>query len=114
MRWLMIALALLISSPVVAQDEDRATIGWLLRECESENFLNSGFCLGYLQGLRDGATVYITAQYADMGFCIPLGVTLGQAQAVFIKWAKNNPEQWHRRMHLGPISAWIEAFPCKK
>ena len=88
------ASALIIAPNTVAAN---STVE-LLRQCELSRY---GFCLRYITGFYDGRT---TEDYGmpALKACLPterdglrLAVTHEQMVLVFIKWAKDHPENHH-------------------
>ena len=86
----------------------------LLRYCESENSTERVACMGYLAGLVDmGEMMVITADLPEI-MCKPKEVPIQQLKAVFIAYARDNPES----LHLSAVSianaAFADAFPCSQ
>lgn len=63
------------------------------------------YCLGYLSA---AAEIY---NYEGR-ICLPDGATTGQAQLIYQKWARENPEKLHEDTFLTALYALEEAFPC--
>jgi hypothetical protein len=105
-----------------------------LRQVAVPNQVGPAVCFGYLvaisdlrgligvAGTDDAEKCYLTPdrQLAGgpncrpaLGFCYPKGVTISQALAVFLAYARNHTAQWHEEAWLHYISAMIAAFPCK-
>jgi hypothetical protein len=68
------------------------------------------FGQGYCSGVVEGILFYRDEQ----SFCLPKGVTLGQAAAVVVKHIENNPATWHLKFIIVAEVALMRAFPCKK
>lgn len=110
----------------------------LMDYCESEVASEHSFCMGYIAGALSQADVaaYLTTRSAFSGLseeefdALPKekvakvkkdmaqamygcseGKTYGQLAAVFVKWAKNNPEQWQDYPDYSISIAIREAFP---
>jgi hypothetical protein len=51
---------------------------------------------------------------ATSQFCLPAdGISTDQAIKVFLKWARDHPEELHKRARLSLLIALKEAFPCQ-
>jgi hypothetical protein len=106
-------LSLTLAKTALAAPQD-TTVGGLLKACEAEleadyeKIWDNAFCLG---------TMTTSLQYLfilerdSKSFYLPEDITMGQLNAIFVKWAKGNPEKWHKASHIGMIKAVIEAFP---
>lgn len=97
--------------------ENPQDVQQLLNDCESNQDLRFGLCLGTIRGAaavmqlncsfyRDGANT-VTTLAAD-----PSDATYGAMKQAFINWARANPAEWGRRGELGMIDALRETFPC--
>jgi hypothetical protein len=62
-------------------------------------------CLGYVQGVVDA--------YAGHLFCIPAGVTVGQARDIARNFLRAHPESRHYSAADEVGRALIAAFPCE-
>ena len=89
----------------------------LLRICEVNP---SGYCLGYMAGFYDGRT---TSDYGlpHLRSCPPtdesglkLAVGFEQMVAVFVKWARDHPENLHSAQWQSVRQAVADAWPCGK
>lgn len=73
-------------------------------------------CMGYIQGLEDGAAFMDEAIPADVRAAYqkscdgPEGVTRKQDVAIFLKWAEDHPEHWHEPAAFGWFESGYEAF----
>lgn len=65
-----------------------------------------GSYMGFVAGVSDALD--------GLAFCIPAGVTLGQAGAVVNKYLKEHPEEWNESGTTLVARALRQAFPCKK
>ena len=123
-QWVMVVLtaALLYANDVVAE---KWSIGWFYDLCRFTDAgdkdpesspvgdLSLAFCLGYINGWFHAADA--NALVPEIGFCLKnKNVEADQLTAVFLKWAKDHPEQWHKHAYEGVIESWREAFPCTK
>ena len=95
-----VLLATLPSMTAVAQTAPKPTdllfgptTGELMNECQAE-YLSYDFphCLGFIVGVVDGASVQ---SLGAAPMCAPKSVTVGQLVAIYIKYAKDHPDQWH-------------------
>jgi Rap1a immunity proteins len=114
-RWIAIT-ALLVCFNANAETK-AGTVGALLEACLVDELTtidksyNQGFCIGtFLASLR----YLLVIQERDTNYFIPNEVTTGQLKAVFIKWAKEHPEQWHEASHVGVVQAVMQNFPRSK
>ena|SRR5215469_1323442 len=81
----------------------------LLRLCTSELTSELSFCIGYIEGIRDGL-VFGTINGKPF-FVIPAKVTSEQLKDVVVKSLKVNPETRHKPAGLLTLFALKEAFP---
>ncbi len=65
-------------------------------------------CIYYLAGVQD-----VWNDLDSKKYCIPDGVKLAELKQVFIKYAKENPQNLHRVASSIAKNAFTEAFPCK-
>jgi hypothetical protein len=84
---------------------------WILQKCESSTTSDQLICAAYIAG-----TINTLDSIGDKGWysgiCMPKGVTVEQAQYVYIHWAKRNPATLHHTASDLVIEAVMEAFPC--
>ena len=97
----------------------------LLTQCENALSINegeaakvdsiarAGFCLGMMQGMTSMNGYYQTLLGKKALFCLPEGVTNGQAARVVVKYLKEHPEKLHEHESSLALWAFVEAFPCK-
>jgi Rap1a immunity proteins len=78
----------------------------LLRMCNDPNPTNSGFCLGYTNGVSDTLETFNVA-------CLSLGVTTGQVRDIVIKYLRDHPDQRHHNADFLATRALLVAFPCE-
>ena len=89
------------------------TGGQLLEDCESENYFDKGYCLGYIVSVHDTvATLAGWKGFAEY-ICTPQGVTAGQFRKVVVKNLNENPEELHMAADSLVLNALSEAFPCE-
>jgi hypothetical protein len=67
-------------------------------------------CLGYIQGLVAGATMYAGV---TTPFCMPDGVAVGQAEDIVLSYLAAHPDRRHYDARVIVALALKEAFPCK-
>jgi len=95
------------------------TAGWeggneLLAYCEEENpGVWTGMCSGYIEGVMDASGTLQNWKGFKPNFCIPNGVTLGQVQAIVVKFLKENPELRHHTASGAVLNALFDAFPAE-
>lgn len=106
-KYIIAILALFVSLSAYAGK----TTNELLDSCVNDNSFSQGFCIGYLNG-STSAMKYMPNVMNDL--CVPAEVTMGQMQAIFIKWAKNNPQDWHIEADFSIVASLKETYPCKK
>ncbi|MFO0345018.1 MAG: Rap1a/Tai family immunity protein [Labrys sp. (in: a-proteobacteria)] len=101
--------------------------GKLMKTCdnydgESSNIddsLNRRECIGFFMGYLAGVSAIrqynfeLNKENFNL-WCAPKGVTIGQAIAIFVKWAKENPNAWHQRQAAAVAVALRQAFPCSE
>jgi Rap1a immunity proteins len=87
----------------------------LLRMCTAPNeSTNDAMCIAYLGGFRDGITLGQLVQRHGTITCIPEVIDATQAKLIFEKYARDNPNELHKRASLMLLSALGQAFPCQK
>ena len=96
----------------------------MLTRCEKETRFIKGFsqgvCFGYLVGVADsiGFNKHFFPEVHSPDpdhndVCFPTaGVTAGQLQKVWIKWANDNPEYLQHEASNVVLIAFAEAWPC--
>jgi hypothetical protein len=90
----------------------------LLEFCEGKSDADTDFCVGYITGSADHFTftkalLKFAKQGGEGGTCLPERATPQQLADVFVKYAKNHPEERHLPAQYVISAAWHEAFPCK-
>jgi hypothetical protein len=87
----------------------------LLRDCSDRNNVPSfSFCLGYINGLRDGVVFASLGPGAKPPFEISDRVELGQLKDVVVKYLNEHPEERHLHAAVLVESALAKAFPRQK
>jgi Rap1a immunity proteins len=91
----------------------------LLEACGSdEGGLDSGLCVGYIEGATDGLDVANDVLERRYGvprpFCVPAGATVGQRHDIVVKYLKDNPDKRHNESALLIGLALHEAWPCSR
>lgn len=132
---LFIAALLFASANAKASNDDFLTIKSMLALCEEPRMsVGSGMCVGFLRGtlLQKTVTevvsltlvnkVLVSANLdidAKEAVESAVGTAYGcfeeasgdQLVAVFVKWARANPERWHLPATIGVMQSSIAAFP---
>jgi hypothetical protein len=110
---------LLRLSGAVAAEQTRTE--QLVLECDEnpsspEEWLKLAHCAGYVSGMLDMHALMVAPQVGGTTslFCLPAdGISNAQAIKVFLKWAREHPEELHKRARLSLLIALKEAFPCQ-
>ena len=88
--------------------------GEMLEFCESESEDPNSNCVLFLTGIVESHNVLSEwDQLASKYLCVPEGVTQGQLQKIYIKYANERPETLHLSAGGFALNAFNEAFPCK-
>jgi hypothetical protein len=86
----------------------------LLRDCTPSTDTHSyAYCLGYISGLVEGATVEADLRKCKPLFAIPAEADLDQLIDVVVKYLKEHPEQRDVRAQVIALTALKAAFPPK-
>jgi hypothetical protein len=110
LKFIVIILLIIVSPFTRAQD----TIGIMQTFCELQdgNSMKT-YCYSYISGVIDVQSSFgLTHKSETIYTCFPEGVTARQGAAIFVKWAKENPEQHHKLAHFGVIESLRNVFPC--
>ena len=76
--------------------------------------LGMAYCVGYLGGVND-LNAIVHGMMKTGFFCVPgSGVSNDQLRLVFLKWAREHPEQLHKGARSSVLISLMQAFPCKK
>ncbi len=87
----------------------------LLRACEGRGDLaDISYCAGYLGGFNDLNA--LTGGLAGWSFFCPpsTGASNDQLRLVFIKWARDHPEELNKGSRATVLMALAGAFPCEQ
>ena len=101
----------LVSWNVSAQEVDVSnfkTGNKLYKDC-AENYRH---CVGYVQGVVDGASAIMAELSMKTPICFPNNVTSGQVTDIVIKYLKENPSARHYVAASNVMVAITNAFPC--
>jgi hypothetical protein len=106
---ILVAALATASAPSHAQ----VTTGATLVQWEDED---NPMLTGWIKG---AAEAWQGAYYASgerlPNWCLPDGkVTVGQVQAVVMKYTRASPEKWHQPATLLVAQALIDSFPCER
>ena len=113
MKHWMVTIFLLASFSVNAAT-NVGTIGYLASACSIEipDDVIKAYDQGYCYGALNTSLRYISViEPLVNSFSLPENITIGQLKAVFLKWANQNPELWHKSDHIGMTQAVLSAFP---
>src|ERR1700730_4518099 len=102
------AITLVLTASQVStpqQSPDIRNGNGLLEACASdEGGLDSGLCIGYIEGATDGLNVandVLERRYGvPRSFFVPAGSTIGQRRDIVIKYLKGNPDKRHNESAL--------------
>jgi hypothetical protein len=87
----------------------------LLRDCSDRNNVTSfSFCLGYINGLRDGVVFASVGLGAKPSFEISEKVELGQLKDVVVRYLNEHPEERHQHAAVLVHRALVKAFSRQK
>jgi hypothetical protein len=81
-----------------------------LRICDSTQPVAyiDGACMGYVQGVVEGADILVKQPL----FCPGPDVTLGQRYRIIVKFLKEHPEKTDQQTRYLVVEAMKVAFPC--
>lgn len=109
---LMIAAALLSSTPATAREAATDDGNELYGYCTDDGYFLQGMCLGYIRG-----TIAMFSLSAELNktqnFCIPSSVTTGQTRDVVVQYMRRNASQRHYPSAGIIMLAINEAWPCR-
>lgn len=110
----MLAAAIALALPPAVLAETGNELQTLCANAEvHDGSFNSGMCLGYVVGVVEMHKTATEVLHAKGMFCMPSGVTHGQATLVVKKYLGAHPEKLHfAASSLVPV-ALQEAFPCE-
>lgn len=92
--------------------EARITGNDLLQLCKSDKAEQSAVCHGFFRGLTDMHGIFKAMKRGI--YCVPVGVTLEQAEKVALKWLDENRDETHRPAAILVTQALLTSFPCAK
>jgi len=73
-----------------------------------------GFVTGHTYGIADAATrLNIPTGEGLFSLCPPASVGPKQLAAEFVKWANENPQEWHKNAGTGLWQSLYLRWPCK-
>ena len=84
---------------------------------DSDEYLEIGYCVGWVAGLLDGVKVAEGAYNvvpANVLFCVPDGATTKQAVHIIRKYIADHPEDEHHSTRVIAVVAISKAFPCRQ
>lgn len=79
----------------------------LLAHRPTAELVSAGFYQGYVLGVYDDLSL-------QGMMCVPIGTSVAQMTAVVTKYLRTNPEKWSQSANLLVVSAFAQAFPCRK
>jgi hypothetical protein len=124
-RALLASLVLLVACTSPSKSD---TIGQLLNWCEdfeqsaktngtqiSLTTIGAGECYGYFTAIHTLAFLHLSGSAGSLpNVCMPNGPTKMQLIRIFIKYARDNPQDQHQDAIFGVLTALFRAFPCKE
>lgn len=116
-RWLVLSVSLFFVILRSAPAQSIETGNDLQETCKTYNQPVSGnqelarvtYCAGFVSGLLGVGQLL----KGDLGFCVPRGVTIGQATAVLLKFLAEHPEHTHNSATALTIIAFSNQWTCK-
>jgi len=104
----LIAVAALAVN-MTPQPAQAGTGNELVSLCETESYA----CLEYISGVVE-TLIYSKISFSKASkFCIPDGVTHGQARSIILKGFNNSPQILHNQAPYLIHAVMIAAFPCE-
>ena len=86
------------------------------KDVEKVDYLDTGFCAGYLAGVMDVEAMWKGVEDKESKsshYCKPEEVTNGQVLQIIKKWLNDSPDKLHWRADTIIHQALLAAFPCK-
>ena len=120
MRNLVFLLVLILSAALQgnAQKQDKIFVtisditgNDLFRHCNSHEPFELNFCVGYVEGVRDGMAFTSVGFNSKSLIDEPSRVTSDQLKDIVLKYLKDHPETRHKAAGMLTIWALQEAFP---
>jgi hypothetical protein len=113
----VITVLLSLSGGVAAEQTRTEQLVWECDENPSspEAWVKLAHCAGYVSGMLDMHALMVAPQVgrAASQFCLPAdGISNDQAIKVFLKWAREHPEELHKSARVSLLIALKDAFPC--
>jgi hypothetical protein len=117
MKQVAIILWLLYAGLVPAYAQSVETGNDLQEACKShsksglndEELAQIAYCAGFVRGLLSVGQLL----QGKLQFCVPKGVTVGQATKIVLKFLAENPEQTHQSATALTIIAFSNQWACK-
>lgn len=125
MRKLILILALIVSSPVVAYAQAGTTLE-LLQGCEllEKSTVSEGkvlvsssearICWGFFRAVQVLSALADQKDQRLLGVCAPPDSSLLQYVRIFVNYARNSPAELHENIGLVVLKSLYQAFPCPK
>lgn len=104
MKKIIVILVILLFLPAFSS-ADYCNGMKIMKHVDSKDSVSKSLTIGYITGVVDA--------FNEVLFCIPYGVTIGQANEVFIKWMREHPERWHESASILILAALKEVWPCE-
>jgi len=101
----------LVASPVQAREFAVDDGNDLLSTCNSGEYYNQGYCLGYIRGLSLGVDAVL--ETGKKKICYPENVTMGQLRDVVIAYIRRNPAERNKNAMVLVAFASSDAWPCQ-
>ena len=121
LSFVVIALALLLSSPAKAEDSTQELLSACRPIAEADvtgdyvrfpQTYNTGYCWGVFTGIQKIIVHVDKRKEKIYGVCAPPESTLSQLIAVFTAYAKKNPQRLHEDYFKVALDSLRDAFPC--
>lgn len=78
-----------------------------------DSYIDIGWCLGYVEGIRDTAHIYQSIFKENKVYCIPQGVENGQIIRVILKYLNEHPHMLHEHESLLGMLSIRNSFSCE-
>lgn len=101
---------------IIPQFSYGMTVQELKTFCESPQIGDNFLCLGYIQGHHDTMYDFISTPVfnASRKCLLVQRTSWGQVQDIFLKWARNNPENYQWNASQGLTVSFTNAFCASK
>jgi hypothetical protein len=80
---------------------------------EAYEQLETGLCLGLIQGVRETMISYEYLLPKEQRLCIPEGTTNGEVMSLVVKYLKDHPDSSKLSETPMVMAAYLHSFPCK-